>query len=397
MIQRQSIAQLRKILADLYPTAQDAQRIVADAGLDPAFIVFEGSPNNRWHSILSEAHKQKAIARLITVVGGEYPQYQELMIRLLAYEAQPTKPGQRDRFPYITVFMMMLVLLLGVVGYYLFGSIDLFSQNSPSPAPTTTLDQVATTPPTEEQRALLVAAPTTPPVEEPTLTPAEEPTTTPAATATATHAEAPTPTLTKGIAPMPVGEPTGIPVEEPTATPTATATDTPTPEPTHTPTQTAEPTLVPTAIPTAKPIPAYSADLTAPEDGANVNGRTFFSWQISHSLGDGQKVELIFWKPGQDPMGNGFGLTEPTTDSSLTVNLDAVSNDIPKLLISGEMYNWGLLLVLPKTETQPYKRLQFLGSQRAVCYGCSSSNSVGGGEDHNNDSQPTRTPPPTPG
>ena len=55
MTNRQAHIQLRKALVSLYPAREDAERIVRDAQLDPAYISFSDKAINNWDHILSEA------------------------------------------------------------------------------------------------------------------------------------------------------------------------------------------------------------------------------------------------------------------------------------------------------------------------------------------------------
>ncbi|MBV7326923.1 hypothetical protein KFU94_01415 [Chloroflexi bacterium TSY] len=70
---------LRTILTDLYPTENDARRVVADAGLNARNIEFSSQATNNWHAILVEAQKSSRIDVLIADVAlNDYANHQEL-------------------------------------------------------------------------------------------------------------------------------------------------------------------------------------------------------------------------------------------------------------------------------------------------------------------------------
>lgn len=77
-----TLTELRDLLADLYPTAQDARRVVEEAGLPPARIAFESTAVNTWHSILREAGKRQMVQTIIDVAQRDYPQVVPLSVPL---------------------------------------------------------------------------------------------------------------------------------------------------------------------------------------------------------------------------------------------------------------------------------------------------------------------------
>ena len=81
-----------------------------------------------------------------------------------------------------------------------------------------------------------------------------------------------------------------------------------------------------------------------------------FEWSPNFAPPTGQGFELVFWKDGQDPIGTGFGLAAPTTNSSVNVDLAALDSVLGDLLEPGP-YRWGILLV----NEDPYQRVQYLG------------------------------------
>jgi len=75
------LTNLRHILASLYLTPQDANRVAVQAGLDPRFIAFDDKAINTWHNVLSEAHKRNKVAAIVDIAGQEYPE-NELLAEL---------------------------------------------------------------------------------------------------------------------------------------------------------------------------------------------------------------------------------------------------------------------------------------------------------------------------
>lgn len=135
--------------------------------------------------------------------------------------------------------------------------------------------------------------------------------------------------------------------------------------------------VVPTPVPPTPP--SGSVQLLEPGDSDGGGGERIFRWKADFTPAAGQAFELVFWKPGQDPMASGFGLASPTTNSNVTVNLTALDDQLGPLLDSGN-YEWGVLLV----QTSPYKRLRFLDATHKFAYsrdgGGGSKGSSGGGQ-----------------
>ncbi len=178
----------------------------------------------------------------------------------------------------------------------------------------------------------------------------------------------PTPVPTYTSVP-PTEAPTEPPTVEPAATNTAvpTATDTPAPTATNTPTPTA--THTPTPRPTFTPTPTDTPEprtvrLIVPHNGVSGGEEELFQWEPDFQLGDDEAYELIFWKPGQDPLTQGFGLALPTTQTRLIVDLQALDNRLGGLLDPGE-YLWGVRLV---RKSNPDERIEFLGGSRRFTY-----------------------------
>ena len=200
-----------------------------------------------------------------------------------------------------------------------------------------------------------------------------------------------------------------------TATPTASATATGTATATVAPTATASPTLsatkppptvvlptltpsptatrpAPTSIPQRRrrrraaaptPVrrrqfvaaPAGAVKLLSPEDRISGSGRLTFSWQAPFSPPSGQAFELVFWRPGQDPLTSAFGLAAPTLETWESVDLNALDHALGNLLQPGE-YEWGVLLV----QTSPYRRIAFLGDAHHFKFSRTYGDGGSGGE-----------------
>ncbi len=66
------LTELRNILADFYPDDASMRRIIYDSGLKLPQILLNSTPQNNWHSILSEAQKTDQLDDLLKVVNQEY-------------------------------------------------------------------------------------------------------------------------------------------------------------------------------------------------------------------------------------------------------------------------------------------------------------------------------------
>ncbi|MCB9157298.1 MAG: serine/threonine-protein phosphatase [Caldilineaceae bacterium] len=162
-----------------------------------------------------------------------------------------------------------------------------------------------------------------------------------------------------------------------TARPTLTATRTPRPTSTPTVANTATDVATPTAT-TYVPPASNSVRLLSPAAGTTVDSAMRFTWDANFAPATGQGFELVFWKDGQDPIRNGFGLAAPTANTDVLIDLPNLDSRLGDLLEPGD-YRWGILLV----QAEPYQRLQYLGEGFAVHYarsgGGGSSGSSGGG------------------
>lgn len=81
---RSAVINLRELLARLYPTERDARRVVADAGLDPAYIAFDAKAINNWFAILQEARNRPGkIEAIVDVARADYPDEDGLRLAAL--------------------------------------------------------------------------------------------------------------------------------------------------------------------------------------------------------------------------------------------------------------------------------------------------------------------------
>src|SRR5690242_8321244 len=68
-----NIANLREVLANLYPTATDARRMITDAGLKPHMVGFENKAINTWFNILEHAKLTNQIDTIVALARKEFP------------------------------------------------------------------------------------------------------------------------------------------------------------------------------------------------------------------------------------------------------------------------------------------------------------------------------------
>jgi hypothetical protein len=94
MTNKPALTELRKVLAELYPTVQDSWRVVEDVGLDPAYIIFSDKAINNWSNILEEAQNRNRAQAIIEVAHGEYPEN-----KVLRYFSELIRGGERLPFP----------------------------------------------------------------------------------------------------------------------------------------------------------------------------------------------------------------------------------------------------------------------------------------------------------
>jgi hypothetical protein len=133
-----------------------------------------------------------------------------------------------------------------------------------------------------------------------------------------------------------------------------------TPFPTRTPTS-APPTRTPTptgraATPGGTPAPgartttpaaagSVTVALLEPGEGDTRGGDATFRWNVTGgNLPAGMGYEVFFYRPGQDPLRDGFGLAPPTLGNSVPVDLAALDAD-PNLPLEPGVFFWGVRLV----------------------------------------------------
>lgn len=115
--------------------------------------------------------------------------------------------------------------------------------------------------------------------------------------------------------------------------------------------------------------------LVEPVDGTTGGGQRIFRWTPNFTPSPGTAFELVFWRPGEDPLASGFGLAAPTTESSVTADLDALDDVLGDRLDNGDEYRWGVLLV----RTDPYTRVSYLGGGYTFLFSRSNGGGGGGG------------------
>ncbi len=208
-------------------------------------------------------------------------------------------------------------------------------------------------------------------------------TNTPRPTATVTNTPLPTATATPNPTATATMTNTPLPTATDTPLPTNTATDTPLPTNTATaipvPTNTVPPTNTPLPTATNTPIPTPTVAVgqitpSEPPDGSSGGGQRVFRWQANFTPAAGTGFELIFWRPEENPIANGFGLASPTTNTDITVDLDLLDDVLGSRLDNGN-YLWGVLLV----RTDPYERIAYLGGGYEYNFTRSSGGSNNGG------------------
>ena len=105
-------------------------------------------------------------------------------------------------------------------------------------------------------------------------------------------------------------------------------------------------------------------DPVAPANGESGGGQRLFSWSANFAPPPDTSFELVFWKPGQDPMVNSIGMAAPTANLNVTLDLERLDEQLGALFDTGE-YNWGVLLV---RTTPAYERVKYLGGGRTFTY-----------------------------
>ena len=266
-------------------------------------------------------------------------------------------PGKR-RTGLAVAFALLGVALLAVAALlWTLGNAD--QPGLPSSAQADAAVETATgLPPAETSTATPSPAPTwtaQPTVaaarQEPAATPSPTFTPVPTSTSIPTHTPASEGTLTATATVTPSATPTATRTP-PSPRRTATASATPSPSATQPPRSTATPVQVPTAV----------VALIEPGQGAVVSGVRLFSWQANQSPPAGQSFELVFWRPGQDPLRDAFGPAGLTQGSAgqIQLDLDKADQTLGALFDPGD-YLWGVMLV----QTTPYQRIRLASEGRA--------------------------------
>lgn len=181
-------------------------------------------------------------------------------------------------------------------------------------------------------------------------------------------------TLTRALTPFAGGQ-AALDAQRP-ITPTATLTATVTPTATATVTPTVPPTVTPPPRhrrppgqrpPRPSPTPTIVAGVVTPLNpltGESSNGVVRFEWSANFTPSEGYAFELVFWRPQQEPLKQGFGVAAPTRGHEAKVDLRELDNRLGDRLEPGA-YQWGLLLV----RTQPtYARIRYVGGDWLVTY-----------------------------
>lgn len=222
------------------------------------------------------------------------------------------------------------------------------NQNPPTPSPT------------------LVSPTATP---QPTVTPTASATASPTATFTPTKAPTPTDTPTRGPTTVPVGPTTAVP-PSPTSTtrPTRPPTTVPVSLSTATPTSTLGP-IGPTPTSGLQPTATQGTrrvDLLEPPDNISASGTVVFSWSPRFTLADGEAFEVIFWKPGQDPWSDGFGIKDMGIYTSVSTDLGELSRQRSEQFGPGDY--WWTVFVVTKKESGEYIRLVQASAPRRLVF-----------------------------
>jgi len=134
---------------------------------------------------------------------------------------------------------------------------------------------------------------------------------------------------------------------QPTVTLAPTSAGQPTPSPAHT---AAGKVLAPSPEPKGAPSAADAIPapvLLEPPANETVKGRVTFRWEPV-ALPAGAAYEVVWWRPDEDP-GNARGFAPPTTQTSLTTDLEG--HDLQQ----DQLFYWTVLVV---RTTPVYQRLQ---------------------------------------
>ncbi|MCX6047098.1 MAG: SH3 domain-containing protein [Chloroflexi bacterium] len=137
-------------------------------------------------------------------------------------------------------------------------------------------------------------------------------------------------------------------------TPPVSATANPTPSSAPVAPMQSTPTPPPTSLATTD----RQVTLLTPDNHSSiVSGRPTFRWQANFTLPPNTAFEVVFWQDQEDPLTQSQGGVPPTDKTEVGIDLDVL--DQLRIIQSG-LNHWGILLVQPQTESQPYRRLAFL-------------------------------------
>lgn len=83
---------LESVLAELYKDRASAERLVTDAGMDPATVPWAATMLDSWHRVLEEAEHQGCTHVLLRLAVHEYPRYAPLLdaVRRVMPDVSPT-------------------------------------------------------------------------------------------------------------------------------------------------------------------------------------------------------------------------------------------------------------------------------------------------------------------
>lgn len=217
-------ADLRNILATLYPDERSIRRVVDDAGIDSSKMVIDAHALNSWHFVLAEAEKNHQVEALLEAVKAEYKNNQPFLTAYHAYGQSVNRPGGaavdsqvqkmqgKPTRQWLSVSIVGL-LLVGIAGSgWYWGIPGLRNPSAPLTATPTIAEtststlisnlskSVTLTPVVMEQTSILsttsmTALPTNTPIAISTTMPTVTPTPQPTATVTATPTLQPTATV----------------------------------------------------------------------------------------------------------------------------------------------------------------------------------------------------------
>ncbi|MBV7336109.1 protein phosphatase 2C domain-containing protein [Chloroflexi bacterium TSY] len=350
------------------------------------------------------AQPKKAVGDLIQLALNQKEQVNITAVLFSLADA----PGPSKLRPILGLVMgLVLLVLLGWFGYRVFQS----AGQGPDLAAVTALStstKTATRTPSELGTETATSIPTASPIAVALVTQAIEQISTDVESETPTDAMTPTKMSTPIAEPTTPSSPTlprpTFTAAEPSSsvgpTPTRrpTSTHSPTPSATLTPTVTDTPQVVSTATSTVTntavgdgtndgratqdvsgaPLNGpRTVTLISPEDKTSSKEIMDFAWTADFDLIDNQAFELIFWRPGEDPMQDGLGLAGSGVETVKAVS-PAIADQFQILDID---LLWGVRLV----QMEPYQPLAYLGGGRSYRFeaggggGDEPSNPGGGG------------------